>query len=187
MARRRQRSALRPTTTFETFPFAKGLTPNILAADYASELRAQRIAGAAKAVDDRRRAWLNPPDLIDIVPEATPTAAPGEAPRRYPERILPKSGEAAAKLRERTLTNLYNQRPRSVALIRRPPLLHIPATPSALPSIRRPLMSRAAASQKTKKTQTLSPSPTPPPGGPAQTRTSRTPVFRDGGHAASSG
>jgi hypothetical protein len=40
-----------------------------------------------------RRDWLNPPDLVDIVPEA------------------PKTAEAAAKLKTRTLTNLYNERP----------------------------------------------------------------------------
>lgn len=45
---------------------------------------------------------LNPPDLVDIVPEV----APG-----YPDRILPKTTEAAAKLMTRTLTNLYNERP----------------------------------------------------------------------------
>ncbi len=92
-----------PTTTFETFPFPTGLTPNIPAADDASDPRAQRIAAAAaKALDDLRRAALNLPDRVDIVPDATPTAAPGEAPRRYPDRIPPKSVEAAAKLRERT-------------------------------------------------------------------------------------
>jgi len=101
-----------PTTTFETFPFPEGLTPNIPAADYADDPRAQRIASAAKRLDDLRRAWLNPPDLIDIVPEVTPTAAPGEVPRRYPDRVVPKTVEAAAKLKERTLTKLYNQRPR---------------------------------------------------------------------------
>ncbi|MGO9744170.1 MAG: class I SAM-dependent DNA methyltransferase [Roseiarcus sp.] len=104
-----------PTTTFETFPFPEGLTPNIPAADYAADPRAKRIAAAAKRLDDLRRAWLEPPDLVDIMPEVTPTAAPGEAPRRYPDRILPKTVEAAAKLRERTLTNLYNERPRWLA------------------------------------------------------------------------
>ncbi|MFZ1962643.1 MAG: hypothetical protein WAU78_04100 [Roseiarcus sp.] len=104
-----------PTTTFETFPFPEGLTPNIPAADTAAEPRAIRIAAAAKKLDDLRRAWLNPPDLVEIVPEVTPTAAPGEAPRRYPDRILPKNVEAAVKLRERTLTNLYNERPRWLA------------------------------------------------------------------------
>jgi type II restriction/modification system DNA methylase subunit YeeA len=104
-----------PTTTFETFPFPEGLTPNIPAADCAGDPRAQRIATAAKRLDELRQAWLNPPDLVDIVPEVTPTAAQGEAPRRYPDRILPKTDEAAAKLKQRTLTNLYNERPRWLA------------------------------------------------------------------------
>jgi hypothetical protein len=72
--------------------------------------RASRIA-AAKTLDALRRAWLNTPDLVDLVPEITPTAAPGEALRRYPDRILPNSAEAAVKLKERTLTNLSNRRP----------------------------------------------------------------------------
>ncbi len=107
-----------PTTTFETFAFPEGLTPNIPAADTASDPHAQRIAGTAKKLDDLRRAWLNPPDLIDIVPDVTLAAAPGEAPRRYPDRIPPKSVEAAAKLRERTLTNLC--KPASALARRRP-------------------------------------------------------------------
>lgn len=91
-----------PTTTFETFPFPEGLTPNIPAADYADDPRARRIAAAAKRLDELRRAWLNPPDLVEIVPEVVPG---------YPDRILPKDAQAAVKLKERTLTNLYNQRP----------------------------------------------------------------------------
>ena len=104
-----------PTTTFETFPFPENLTPNIPAATYASDPRAQKIAAAAKRLDDLRKAWLNPPDLVDIVPEIIPTAAPGEAPVKYPDRILPKNAEAAVKLKQRTLTNLYNQRPQWLA------------------------------------------------------------------------
>jgi type II restriction/modification system DNA methylase subunit YeeA len=104
-----------PTTTFETFPFPEGLTPNIKAADYDADPRAIRIAAAAKRLDDLRRAWLNPPDLGDWVPEITPTAAPGEAPRKYPDRFVAKDAEAAAKLKQRTLTNLYNQRPQWLA------------------------------------------------------------------------
>lgn len=95
-----------PTTTFETFPFPAGLTPDIPAADYAADPRAMRIAEAARELDAARRAWLNPPDLIDIVPEVVPG---------YPDRILPKDEQAAAKLKERTLTNLYNQRPQWLA------------------------------------------------------------------------
>ena len=52
---------------------------------------------------------------VDIVPEVTPTAAPGEEPRRYPDRIVPKTAEAAAELKQRTLRNLYNERPRWLA------------------------------------------------------------------------
>ncbi|BBU62545.1 DNA methyltransferase yeeA [Methylosinus sp. C49] len=95
-----------PTTTFETFPFPEGLTPNIPAAAYADDPRAIRIAAAAKRLDELRRAWLNPPDLVEIVPEVVPG---------YPDRILPKDTEAAVKLKERTLTNLYNQRPQWLA------------------------------------------------------------------------
>ncbi len=89
-------------TCFETFPFPEGLTPNIPAATYADDPRAQRIAEAARELDEARRNWLNPPDLVDIVPEVVPG---------YPDRILPKDAQAAATLKARTLTNLYNQRP----------------------------------------------------------------------------
>lgn len=104
-----------PTTTFETFPFPDGLTPNIPSEDYATDPRANRIAAAAKALDDARRAWLNPTDLVDIVPEIVPTTAPGEVPVKYPDRVLPKSEEAAEKLKQRTLTKLYNARPQWLA------------------------------------------------------------------------
>ena len=91
-----------PTTTFETFPFPEGLTPNIPAETYAGDPRATRIAEAARELDAARRNWLNPPDLVDIVPEVV---------AGYPDRILPKDAQAAATLKARTLTNLYNQRP----------------------------------------------------------------------------
>lgn len=91
-----------PTTTFETFPFPEGLTPKIRAKDYDGNSRAVAIAKAAKRLDELRNAWLNPPDLVDIVPEVVPG---------YPDRILPKNEKAAAELKKRTLTNLYNQRP----------------------------------------------------------------------------
>ena len=89
-------------SVFETFPFPEGLTPNIPAADYADDPRVQAIAKAAKRLDELRNAWLNPPDLVKIEPEVVPG---------YPDRILPKDAEAAMKLKERTLTKLYNGRP----------------------------------------------------------------------------
>jgi type II restriction/modification system DNA methylase subunit YeeA len=88
--------------TFETFPFPEGLTPNIPAADYADDPRAVAIAEAARRLNELRENWLNPPDLVDRVPEIVPG---------FPDRILPKNPEAAATLKKRTLTNLYNERP----------------------------------------------------------------------------
>ncbi len=91
-----------PTTCFESFPFPEGLTPDIPASAYENDPRAQAIAAAAEELNEKREAWLNPPDLVDIVPEVVPG---------YPDRILPKNDKAAAELKKRTLTNLYNQRP----------------------------------------------------------------------------
>lgn len=91
-----------PSLGFETFPFPEGLTPDIPAADYASDPRAQAIAAAAAELNRLREAWLNPEDLVMRVPEVVPG---------YPDRILPKDEAAAAVLKKRTLTNLYNQRP----------------------------------------------------------------------------
>jgi type II restriction/modification system DNA methylase subunit YeeA len=91
-----------PSTTFETFPFPEGLTPNIPASDYATDPRAIAIAAAARELDQLRNAWLNPSDLIRIEPEVVPG---------YPDRILPKDAAAEKILKTRTLTNLYNERP----------------------------------------------------------------------------
>ena len=100
---------------FETFPFPEGLTPNIAMISYENDPRAKRIAVAAEALDQMRRAWLNPPDLVEIIPEIVPTAALGEAPVKYPDRFLPRNVEAALRLKDRTLTKLYNERPQWLA------------------------------------------------------------------------
>jgi len=90
-----------PSTTFETFPFPEGLTPNIPAATYAADPRAQAIAAVAADLVAKRDAWLNPPDLVEVVPEVVPG---------FPDRILPRNPAAAAILKKRTLTALYNTR-----------------------------------------------------------------------------
>jgi type II restriction/modification system DNA methylase subunit YeeA len=90
-----------PSTTFETFPFPEGLTPNIPATTYATDPRAIKIATAAQNLVAARDRWLNPPELVDIVPEIV---------EGFPDRILPKNEKAAAILKTRTLTNLYNTR-----------------------------------------------------------------------------
>jgi type II restriction/modification system DNA methylase subunit YeeA len=94
------------TSAFATFPFPEGLTPDIPAADYADDPRAQAIAASAARLNELRENWLNPADLVVRVPEV----APG-----YPDRILPKDEDAANELKKRTLTNLYNARPQWLA------------------------------------------------------------------------
>lgn len=89
-------------SVFSTFPFPEGLTPDIPAADYAGDPRAQAIAAAAAELNAKREAWLNPDDLVVRVPEVV---------AGYPDRVLPKDEAAAVVLKKRTLTNLYNARP----------------------------------------------------------------------------
>lgn len=91
---------------FETFPFPEGLTPDIPAADYADDPRAQAIAAAAARLNELRENWLNPADLVVRVPEVV---------AGYPDRILPRDEAAAKELKKRTLTNLYNTRPQWLA------------------------------------------------------------------------
>jgi type II restriction/modification system DNA methylase subunit YeeA len=95
-----------PTTTFETFPFPAGLTPDIPAANYADDPRAQAIAAAARELDRLRNNWLNPPEWVRREPEVVPG---------YPERLIPVDEQAAQHLKKRTLTNLYNERPQWLA------------------------------------------------------------------------
>ena len=101
-----------PTSCFETFPFP-------------SPTDAQRdaIAAAAKELDALRSRWLNPPEWVkeDVLefpasvdgPWArmvtNPNAA-GIGTARY-VRLVPVDDKAAAALKKRTLTNLYNERP----------------------------------------------------------------------------
>ena len=89
------------TLCFDAFPFPAGLTPNLPASAYADDPRAQAIADAARTLNELRENWLNPPQWVDRVPEIVPG---------YPDRLIPKP-EHAAELKQRTLTNLYNQRP----------------------------------------------------------------------------
>jgi hypothetical protein len=107
-----------PTTTFETFPFPAGLTPadtqgkalpeqpGILLPPIAEDQRqiARAIAEAAFDLNQKREAWLNPPEWVDwvIIPE--------EEQAGFPHRPVAKPGHEA-DLKKRTLTNLYNARP----------------------------------------------------------------------------
>ena len=91
-----------PSDCFDTYPFPEGLIPGVPAALCEEDPRAQKIAEAAAELNRLRENWLNPPDLVDRVPEVV---------EGYPDRLIPKDDKAAKELKKRTLTNLYNARP----------------------------------------------------------------------------
>ncbi len=91
-----------PTTTFETFPFPPGLTPDASASEYAEDPRAMTVAHEARRLVEMRDRWLNPPEWVEWVDEPVPG---------YPKRTVPRNEDAAKALKKRTLTNLYNARP----------------------------------------------------------------------------
>ena len=96
------RPSYTPTSTFETFPFPWPLdTPDEA---LTARQRGQRdaIGEAARALDEARRRWLNPPELVREEPDVLPS---------LPPRLLPAGEAAERELRRRTLTNLYNARP----------------------------------------------------------------------------
>ena len=84
------------------------------------------IAAAAKELNGYRERWLNPPEWTQTHTLTFPGTAAGPWARyvdrqtidpktgigtvRYP-RLEPRDAECAAKLKERTLTKLYNERP----------------------------------------------------------------------------
>ena len=95
-----------PTTTFETFPFPEGLSPDIPAENYADDPRSHAIAEAAAHLVGLRDRWLNPPEWVEWVDE--PVAG-------YPKRPVARDEAAAKRLKSRTLTKLYNARPQWLA------------------------------------------------------------------------
>lgn len=104
-----------PTTCFETFPFPRP-TPT----------QETAIAAAAQELNELRERWLNPPEWTETrtlefpgsvtgpwarhVDPQTVDAKTGVGTVRYP-RLEPRDADCAAKLKKRTLTNLYNERP----------------------------------------------------------------------------
>ena len=95
-----------PTTTFATFPFPDGLSPDIPAADYADDPRAVAIVRATRRLVDLRDRWLYPPEWVEWVQEPVPG---------YPRHPVPCDEGAAKAVKGRTLTNLYNDRPQWLA------------------------------------------------------------------------
>jgi len=90
------------TTTFATYPFPDGMTPDI-SAEVARRLPAAAgIEAAAQRLDELRQGWLYPSDLVVSVPELV---------QGFPSRLLGKNETADYELARRTLTNLYNDEP----------------------------------------------------------------------------
>ena len=109
------------STCFETFPFPRAMPEQESA-----------IAAAAKELNELRERWLNPPEWTQThvlefpgtiggpwdryidkskIPESCiPNPESCISTVRYP-RLEPRDAECAAKLKKRTLTNLYNERP----------------------------------------------------------------------------
>ena len=98
---RRRKSPVHPRPPHRGLRPRPGRAPDRPAAAYAGDPRAEAIAAAARALVEARDRWLNPPELVQRVPEVVPG---------FPDRLLPRDEKAAATLRNRTLTNLYNQR-----------------------------------------------------------------------------
>jgi len=90
------------TTTFATFPFPDGMTPDMPVTAARALSAAPAIEAAAKRLDELRTAWLYPADLVQRVPEVI---------AGFPDRTIAKDPKAARILAGRTLTSLYNDRP----------------------------------------------------------------------------
>lgn len=99
-----------PKTCFETFPFPE---PTLT--------QTARIAEAARRLHELRGNWLNPVEWTMTETLEFPGSADGPWARyvmgsdargigtvRWP-RVVPRDADCAAKLKQRTLTNLYNQ------------------------------------------------------------------------------
>ncbi len=91
-----------PTTTFETFPFPWSLDTPDKALTAQQRGHRDAIGAAGRALDEARRLWLNPPELVREEPDVLPS---------FSSRLIPVDGDAQQQLRQRTLTNLYNRRP----------------------------------------------------------------------------
>jgi len=90
-----------PTTTFETFPFPDGLSPDIPAGDQRHNPHAVAIARAARHLVELRQRWLCPPEWVDWT----------EVHPDFPRHPIPRDDDAAIELKSRTLTKLYNAGP----------------------------------------------------------------------------
>jgi len=100
-----------PTTCFETFPlpWPPGEEPE-------ADPHYIAIAEAAKNLDELRENWLNPPEWIKPIEDAVDRFenfddVPEEAVPHLRQSAIMARAAKDARLKKRTLTNLYNERP----------------------------------------------------------------------------
>jgi hypothetical protein len=101
------------TSTFATFPFPDGMTPDIDPEQARTHPAASAIETAAAELNRLREAWLYPDDQINTVTEPVSEyldRAKGQTVA-FPVRRISKNDEAGRTLAERTLTRLYNDMP----------------------------------------------------------------------------
>lgn len=99
------------TRCFETFPlpWAPGREPSRNSAYRA-------ISAAAEDLDTQRERWLNPPEWIEPIAKRIDAAdkfedVPAAARALIRQSAIMSAAAADPKLKKRTLTNLYNERP----------------------------------------------------------------------------
>jgi hypothetical protein len=105
------RPTYNPTTCFETFPLP--WPPGKEDVDHPAY---KRIAAAAKALNDQRERWLNPPEWIEPIARKIDAAddfadVPEGARPLIRQSAIMTAAAKDARLKKRTLTNLYNERP----------------------------------------------------------------------------
>ncbi|MFG0284375.1 MAG: class I SAM-dependent DNA methyltransferase [Phycisphaerales bacterium JB039] len=116
-----------PTTCFETFPlpWAPGAEP---AEGEPGRAEWQAISDAARELDVQRERWLNPPEWVSAIAAKVDAAddfgdvaqVSGEEARRLIRQSAIDAASAKdPRLKKRTLTNLYNERPTWLRLAHR--------------------------------------------------------------------
>lgn len=108
-----------PTTCFETFPlpWPPGQEP-------VEDARYKAIAAAAKELNTLRERWLNPPEWLKPIEEAVDrfedfSDVPPEARPLLRHSAIMARAAKDKRLKARTLTNLYNERPAWLKLAHR--------------------------------------------------------------------
>ncbi len=99
------------TTCFETFPL-----PWPPGKEDTNHPAYQRISAAAKELNELRENWINPPEWIDLIARKIDASddfadVPAEARPLIRQSAIMAAAAKDARLKKRTLTNLYNERP----------------------------------------------------------------------------